>query len=200
MMTIVYPIKNKLYLNITNHCPCRCNFCLRHNDVGVQGSDPLWLDHEPSYQEILDALNKWNLNQYEELVFCGYGEPTERLDVLLDLCHHIRSLSTIPIRLNTIGLSDLIHNRSTAQEFHGLIDTVSISLNTNNPEEFLAMTNSKFGINSYSALLAFAKDCTIHIPQVILTVVDKVCSVDVQKECGKIANSMGATLRIRPFE
>ena len=84
-MTILYPAKDGLYVNLTNRCPCSCTFCLRNNGDGVYGSGSLWLEHEPSFEEILEELKKQNLAQYNELVFCGYGEPTERLDVLLQI-------------------------------------------------------------------------------------------------------------------
>ena len=82
-MTITYQVKNAVYVNITNKCPCACKFCLRQNGPGVYGSDSLWLEREPALDEVVESLEKWNWPLYKEVVFCGYGEPTERLDVLL---------------------------------------------------------------------------------------------------------------------
>ena len=200
MMTITYPVKNGIYVNMTNRCPCACTFCLRHNGEGVYGSDSLWLEREPTVQEICDSIDAWDLTKYSEVVFCGYGEPTERLDDLLQVAAHIRSKSDIKIRINTNGLADRIWNERTAPKLKGLIDTVSISLNATNKEDYFQTVRPKFGIDSYDAMLAFAKDCTEFVPHVVMTVVDVVTTKDEQKLCRKICESVGATLRIRPYE
>ena len=137
MMTITYPVKTGIYVNMTNRCPCACTFCLRHNGEGVYGSDSLWLDREPTVQEVCDSIDTWDLSKYNEIVFCGYGEPTERLYDLLEVAKYIKSKSDIKIRINTNGLADLIWNEKTAPKLEGLIDTVSVSLNATNKEEYL---------------------------------------------------------------
>ena len=174
MMTITYPVKNGIYVNMTNRCPCACTFCLRHNGEGVYGSDSLWLEREPTVQEICQSIDTWDLTQYSEVVFCGYGEPTERLDDLLKVASYIRSKSDIKIRINTNGLADLIWNEKTAPKLKGLIDTVSVSLNATNKEDYLKVVRPKFGIDSYDAMLKFTKDCTEYVPNVVMTVVDVV--------------------------
>ena len=199
-MTITYPVKNGVYINMTNRCPCACTFCLRQNGPGVYGSDSLWLDREPSVQEICDSLRKWDLSSMDEVVFCGYGEPTERLDDLLTVAGWIKDNYSVPIRINTNGLSDLIHGKDTAPMLKGLIDAVSISLNANNPEDYLRLTRSKFGLGSWQAMIDFARHCTGYVPKVIMTVVDVVTSSQEQEEAKKICDSIGAVLRIRPFE
>ena len=108
MMTLTYKVKNGIYVNMTNRCPCACTFCLRHNAPGVYGSDPLWLDREPTVDEVIESLKGWNLSSLDEVVFCGYGEPTERLYDILKVAEYIKSVSGIKIRINTNGLSDLI--------------------------------------------------------------------------------------------
>ena len=200
MMTITYPVKNGIYVNMTNRCPCSCTFCLRHNGEGVYGSDSLWLDREPTVQEVCESIDAWDLTQYSEVVFCGYGEPTERLDDLLQVAAHIKSKSSIPIRINTNGLADLIWNEKTAPKLKGLIDTVSISLNATNKEDYFKIVRPKFGIDSYDAMLRFTKDCTNYVPNVVMTVVDVVTSKEEQDICRRICESVGATLRIRPYE
>ena len=114
MMTITYPVKKGLYINMTNRCPCACTFCLRHNADSVYGSEPLWLEREPTVKEVCDSIDRWNLVEFEEIVFCGYGEPTERLFDLLEVAKYIKSKSDIKIRINTNGLADLIWNEPTA--------------------------------------------------------------------------------------
>ena len=200
MMTITYAGRSSIYVNMTNRCPCACTFCLRHNKDYVFNSDSLWLDREPTVEEVCESIKAWDLQKYDEIVFCGYGEPTERLPDLLEVAKFIRTKSDILIRINTNGLADLIWNKSTAPLLKGLIDSVSISLNATNKEDYLKTVRPKFGINSYDAMLKFTKECTAYVPSVIMTVVDVVTSKQEQEACRKICESVGATLRIRPFE
>ena len=200
MMTITYAAKKAIYVNMTNRCPCACTFCLRHNKDHVFDADSLWLEREPTVKEVCDSLDTWDLSKYDEIVFCGYGEPTERLDDLLEVAKYIRAKSSLKIRINTNGLADLIYGQSTAPMLEGLIDVVSISLNATDKQEYLKVVRPKFGIDSYDAMLKFAKDCTRYVPSVIMTVVDVVTSKEEQELCRKICQSIGATLRIRPYE
>ena len=200
MMTITYPVNKGLYINMTNRCPCACTFCLRHNAEGVYGSDSLWLDREPTVQEVCDSVDTWDLNQFDEVVFCGYGEPTERLEDLLLVAKYIKAKGDIKIRINTNGLADLIWQKQTAPQLKDLIDTVSISLNTPNQEDYLKVVRPKFGVESYDAMLRYARDCTAYVPNVMMTVVDVVTTKEEQEQCRKICENIGARLRVRPFE
>lgn len=200
MMTITYAVKNGIYVNMTNRCPCACTFCLRQNGDGIFGSGPLWLEREPSVKEVCDSIDTWELAEYDEVVFCGYGEPTERLEELLQVAAHIKEKGDIKIRINTNGLSDLICGERTAPKLQGLIDTVSVSLNATNKEEYFRMVRPKFGPDSYDAMLRFTKECTEYVPDVIMTVVDVVTSKEEQERCREICEALGATLRVRPFE
>lgn len=150
-------------------------------------------------QEVCDNINKWDLSKYDEVVFCGFGEPTERLDDLLEIAKYIKSKSNIKIRINTNGLADLIQNESTAPKLKGIIDVVSVSLNTTNKEDYLKVVRPKFGIESFDAMLKFTKECTAYVPTVIMTVVDVVTSKEDQEICRKICESLGATFRVRPY-
>ncbi len=200
MMTITYNVKNGIYVNMTNRCPCSCTFCLRNNGDSVYGSNSLWLEHEPTVEEVCKSIDGWDLNKYDEVVFCGYGEPTERLPELLEVAKYIRSKSDIKIRINTNGLADLIWKEKTASKLEGLIDSVSVSLNATNKEEYLKVVRPKFGIESFDAMLSFTKDCTKYVPNVMMTVVDVVTSKEEQELCRKICESVGAKLRVRPYE
>lgn len=200
MMTITYRVKNGLYVNMTNRCPCACTFCLRKNADGVYGSDPLWLDREPTVEEVIESIEKHRLSDFEEIVFCGYGEPTERLYDLLRVAAYLKSKSNIKIRINTNGLSDLINGERTAPLLKGLIDTVSVSLNATNKEDYLKVVRPRFGIDSYDAMLAFTRDCVAFVPTVVMTIVDTVTTEEEQKKAKEICKSLGAALRIRPYE
>ncbi|MBQ9767476.1 MAG: TIGR04100 family radical SAM protein [Lachnospiraceae bacterium] len=199
-MTITYPVKNGIYVNMTNRCPCACTFCLRRNGDGIFGSDPLWLDREPTVQEVCESIDGWDFTKYEELVFCGYGEPTERLDDLLAVAKYVKEKYDVKIRINTNGLADLIWKEKTAHKLEGLIDTVSISLNATNRETYYNLVRPKFGMDSYDAMLAFTKDCVAYVPKVVMTVVDVVTTPEEQERCREICASVGAKLRVRPFE
>lgn len=200
METITYKVRNGLYLNITNRCPCACTFCIRNNGSCVYGSEPLWLDHEPSADEIRTDLDRYDLDSFEEIVFCGYGEPTERLDTLLEIAAYIRSKSKVPIRINTNGLSDLIHGERTAPRLSGLIDVVSVSLNATTPEDYLKLVRPKFGLPSFAAMLAFTRDCKEFVKSVRMTIVDTVTSKEEQERSRAICNELGVELLIRLYE
>ena len=200
MMTITYEGRNSLYVNMTNRCPCACTFCLRHNKDYVFTANSLWLDREPTVKEVCDSLDAWNLSKYDAIVFCGYGEPTMRLDDLLKVAAYIKSKSNIPLRINTNGLADLIAGEKVAHKLEGLIDTVSVSLNATNKEDYFKLVRPKFGIDSYDAMLSFTKECTKYVPNVIMTVVDEVTSKEEQEKCREICESIGVKLRVRPYE
>ena len=200
MMTITYPVHNGIYVNMTNRCPCACTFCLRKQSDHVYGSDSLWLDREPTVKEVCDSIDTWDLTKYSEIVFCGYGEPTERLNDLLEVAKYIRSKSDIKIRINTNGLADLIAGEKVAHKLEGLIDTVSVSLNATNKGDYFKLVRPKFGIDSYDAMLSFTKECTKYVPNVIMTVVDEVTSKEEQEKSREICESIGSKLRVRPYE
>ena len=201
-MVITYPLKSGLYVNLTNRCPCACVFCLRQNSPGVFGTDSLWLDHEPSVDEVVSSIASRNLDDFTELVFCGYGEPTERLDDLLAVAKHVKGVRPdMLVRINTNGLSDLIHGRPTAARLKGLVDTVSISLNTPDPEEYLKICRPKFGMGSWQAMLDFAASCKEYVPDIVMTIVgEPVTTLEVQAKCKAITDRLGVRLRIRPYE
>ena len=110
-MTITYEYGDNLYINLTNRCSNRCDFCIRTQADGYY-TDNLWLDAEPTAVEVMAEIKDRNMTKYSSVVFCGYGEPTERLETMLEIASDIKKLfPTIPIRLNTNGQSDLINNK-----------------------------------------------------------------------------------------
>ncbi len=201
-MTITYKVKNGIYVNMTNRCPCACTFCLRQNGPGVYGSDSLWLEREPTVEEVCESLSGWELEYFDEVVFCGYGEPTERLDELLEVARWLkREHPTVPVRLNTNGLADLLSGAPTAHRLQGLVDVVSISLNTPDPEEYLSLVRPRFGARSWQAMLDYARDCVGYVPKVVMTVVgEPVTSAEEQERCRALCESLGVTLRVREYE
>ena len=199
-MVILYEVHNNLYVNLTNRCPCSCTFCLRQDRNEMNHSGSLWLEREPSVAEVKEEFKKFQMEKYDEVVFCGFGEPTERLDDLLEIAEYVKNTYQKTIRINTNGLSDLIHEKNTAPLFQGKIDIVSISLNTPNKERFFELTRNRFGIEAFDALLTFAKNVRPFVQKVILTTVSTTLSSEEEAECQKICDSIGAVYRIRPYE
>ena len=199
IMTILYTVGNSLYLNITNRCPCDCVFCIRNNGDSVGDADNLWLEREPTFADVKRELDEFDLANIDEIVFCGYGEPTESLDLLLETADYIRSISNLPIRLNTNGLSDLINEKPTAHLLEGRIDTVSISLNAPTKEEYTRVTRPVFGDIAFDAMLNFAQDCKNYVRNVVFTVVDVIPEEDI-KASKELAEKIGIDLRIREYE
>lgn len=199
-MVILYEINDSLYVNMTNKCPCACTFCLRQTRDEMNNSGSLWLEREPTVEEVKADFKNFDMDKYKEIVFCGFGEPTQRLDDVLEVCRFIRANYDKPIRVNTNGLSDLIHGKDTAPMFEGLVDVVSISLNTPNKERYLELTRSKFGIESHDAMLKFAGNVKNYVKQVILSTVSTTLTEEEEKECAEICEKIGVTYRIRPFE
>ncbi len=201
-MTILYKVHNNLYVNLTNRCPCSCTFCVRQNMDTVSSIDDrsLWLEREPELDEIFAEFDKYNLSDFEEVVFCGYGEPTERLDVLVQVARYVKERFGSRVRVNTNGMADLIWGRDTSSDFEGVVDTVSISLNSPDPVKYQEVVRCRFGDKSFHAMLEFARNVKKHVPQVILTTVDTVLTKEEEERCAQICREIGVTYRIRPWE
>ena len=202
METISYEYEGALYVNLTNKCDCACVFCLRHN--GHKGSiyaDDLWLDHEPSREEALADLLSRDYSQYRELVFCGFGEPMYRVEDILWLVDRLKEQvqNLPPVRINTNGHANLIHGRDVTPELTGRIDTLSISLNGSTAEEYCAVTRPRDGEKAWEAMLDFTRKAAAHVPQVVMTIVDKDKTPEEIARCRAMAESLGAALRVRAY-
>ena len=196
---VFYEYGGGLYANITNKCPDRCEFCIRYMVDSLGGADSLWLKREPTMEEILGLLDQWDLSKFEELVFCGYGEPTERLPELIETAEYARSKAPgLKIRLNTNGLSDLINGRDTLPELSSVLDRISISLNAKGPEEYLALCHPRFGIGAFEAMLDFTRRAKECIPDVTMSVVSGSIPYQDIEPCRRIAEEeIGVKFRVR---
>lgn len=199
-MTISYEVGSNLYVNLTNKCPCACTFCIRNNADGAYGSDPLWLEHEPSLDEIFADLNARDLAKYEEIVFCGYGEPTERLDAVLEVAKELKARLGCPrLRINTNGLGDLINGRSVAEDLCCVMDTVSVSLNAGTKDEYMKVTRPGYD-NAWEAMQSFTADCVkTGQAEVIMSIVDVIPQEQIEASRA-VCESLGAKLRIRTYD
>ena len=199
METITYEYGGGLYVNLTNRCDCACVFCLRHN--GHKGSiyaDDLWLDHEPTREEALADLLSRDLAGYPEIVFCGFGEPTFRLDDILWLVDRMKEQvpALPPIRINTNGHASLIQGRDVCPDLQGRIDVLSISLNGSTAEEYVAVTRPRDGVRAWEAMLDFTREAAKYVPEVVMTIVDKDKSPEEIAACRTLCEGLGARFRV----
>lgn len=198
--TFAYIVGDGIYINLTNRCTNDCEFCLRNNGDTAYESDSLWLKHEPSPEEVLTAIDAIYFDDCSGFIFCGYGEPTCRFDALTETAAIIKGrYPNKPIRLNTNGQSELINGIESTSRLFGLIDSVSISMNSANAEEYDLLCHSVFGKKAYDAMIAFGKHCAGNIPKVQFSVVEETLSEEDIKICKAIAEKTGANLRVRKF-
>lgn len=198
-MNILYEVGDNIYVNLTNRCSCSCTFCLRNEADGAHGSDTLWLEQEPSFDEVMAEFDRIDMAKYREVVFCSYGEPTEAFDLLIDVAREVKRRYQKPIRINTNGQGSLINGRNIAPEMQGLIDGLSISLNTPDADEYLALTQSRYGEDAFSAMLEFAKEAARYVPNVTMTTVETTISTQQEDRCRQICEELGVNYKIRPW-
>jgi len=188
-----YKIGDSLYINLTNKCSAACTFCVRNN--GDIFGHKLWLDIEPSIDQIIKEIKiHAKLSSIKEIVFCGFGEPTYRIDSILKIAAFIKTLD-IPTRLDTNGHGNLINSRDIVPDLAGAIDAVSVSLNAPNKDRYNELVKTIFE-NGYEKMLQFIKACVALNIKTIATVVD-VLTKEEKLECEKLAKDLGAEFRIR---
>jgi len=190
---IAYKIRDNLYLNITNRCTNECSFCIRFHTDYVKGHN-LRLAEEPSEEELKDVIG--NPSHYREVVFCGYGEPFLRLDLVKSVATWIKQ-NNGKVRINTNGHGNLIHGRNILPELKGIVDSISVSVDAQDEETYNRVCKPTFK-NAYREILSFIKEAKQFIPHVQLTVVD-LEGVDVEK-CRKVAEDLGVGFRIRKLD
>ena len=195
-MNILYPVHTGLYINLTNRCPCACTFCIRQKEPDFYTKDSLWLDHEPTFEDVKAALLTKDLDSFTEFVFCGFGEPTEALDVLVKTAAFIKSVCNKPVRLNTNGLGNLVNKKDIIPSLKGLIDAISISLNSSNPEIYEKNVRPKFK-NAHAEMISFAEEAAKIIPSVTMTTVSTTITKDDEEKCRKLCEKIGVKYRIR---
>ncbi|MEJ2423019.1 MAG: TatD family nuclease-associated radical SAM protein [Candidatus Thiodiazotropha sp.] len=189
---ISYQIDNNLYLSITDRCTLECAFCPKTlGDMTVKGYD-LSFDHRPTAEEIIASID--DPSRYDEVVFCGYGEPTMRLNVLLEVARHVKKLGG-RVRVNTDGLSNLVHKHDTLPELGECVDALSVSLNGQNTEVYDRHCRPNLP-GSYEAMLDFLARAPEFIADVTATAIDGLEGVDIPA-CEAIAKRLGVKFRRR---
>jgi len=190
---ITYPIRNSLYLNITNRCTAACTFCVRYHTDFVKGHN-LRLGEEPTAEALIKEIG--DPTRYAEIVFCGYGEPMLRLDVVKIVAAEVKRRGG-KVRVDTNGHANLIHKRNVLPELAGLVDAVSVSLNAQNAEVYTRISQPSFGIGTYEAVKDFIRTAKQYIPDVTATVVTAP-DVDVES-CRRIVEELGVKFRVREY-
>ena len=196
---ITYEYEKCLYVNMTNQCCNSCDFCLRNNSSGSLYADNLWYQGgEPSKEEIWQELEQRDLNRYNEVVFCGYGEPACRWDDMMWLCDKIKENGSHLIRINTNGLADLITGRNAAMELDGRVDALSVSLNASTAEKYDALCHSQFGVDALAAIMKFTANAVFNVPHVRMTVVSTMPKEEIDA-CKALCDKIGADFFVREY-
>jgi TatD DNase family protein len=196
---LAYVLGDALYLNLTSACTLACTFCpkIRDGDWVVGGFD-LKLERAPSADEVWESALRAGIEGRSEVVFTGLGEPTRRLEVLLDLSRRLRAVGARRIRVDTDGLASLREGKNVPALLAAAgVDAVSVSLNAPDAETYARICPSRYGAAAYDAVKEFIREATKYIPDVTATVVT-VPGVDVEA-CRKITDSLGAKLRVREY-
>lgn len=192
---IVYPIRRSLYLNLTNRCSNRCTFCAKNASYVVKGHD-LQLDREPGAEELVQAVG--DPKNYQEIVFCGFGEPLLRLDIVKAVAAELKKKGA-RVRIDTDGQANLVYGRNILPELQGLVDAISVSLNAESPEKYQRLCRSPFGEKGFLGVLAFIREAKKVIPEVVATVVT-MPGVDVEA-CRRLAEEeLGVQFKRRAYD
>lgn len=190
---IAYRIRNSLYLNITNRCSNRCTFCPKFDDFNVKGYN-LLLNHEPEFDEVMNAID--NTSGVDEIVFCGYGEPLMRFELVKQLAAALKSMG-FKIRINTDGQAEQVYKRDIMSELTGLVDCISVSLNAPDAATYIKLCNTPFGEAGFTAVCDFIQSAQKYVPKVMATAVT-IPGIDIDA-CKKLAESLGAVFRVREY-
>jgi TatD family-associated radical SAM protein len=190
--TIHYDLHGSRYLNVTNRCTLRCAFCPKFNGSWMVSSYDLRLHAEPDANQLIAAAD--DPRSFQEIVFCGFGEPTLRLYTVLEAGAELRQRGA-RVRLNTDGLANLVHGRDVTPDLEDSIDAISISLNAQNEDLYNRHCRPpKPG--AFEALLDFAARAREFVPSVTLTAIDGLPGVDIPA-CRAIAERLGVGFRRR---
>jgi TatD DNase family protein len=187
-----YTLRDALYINLTIRCNADCVFCDRKGEAVIKGHN-LKIDREPTAQEVIDEIG--DPTRYREIVFCGYGEPTIRLETVKEVARSVKSRGGAT-RLNTDGHGNIIQKRNIVPELVGLIDAVSISLNSPDPRQYGELMRLD-GERFFAAMMEFARECVRLLPRTIMTVVD-LDEVNMER-ARRLVDKLGAEFQVRPF-
>lgn len=190
----VYTHAGALYINLTNRCTNDCVFCVRSRMEGIDGTN-LWLDKEPTAAEVIEELK--GMESYDEVVFCGYGEPLIKLDEIIEIAKYLKQAGK-KTRINTNGHANAFHQKDVPALLKGLIDKVSISLNATDAAKYQKICRSVYQEDGFAHMLDFARGCVQQGIRTVLSVVDIIGEEEIEK-ARKIAADIGAEFKVRQF-
>ena len=197
---LVYLLDGKVYINLTNSCTNNCVFCIRDIKDDVVGANLFLSSENVKAEDVIAQLEKIHEKLSSEIIFCGYGEPMLKLDIIKEVAKYIKEKypNTI-IRINTNGQANLVYKRNVLPELKGLIDKFSISLNGENEEVYNRISLPRIE-GAYTAVKDFIKEAVKEGFDTTATIVTgyKNYNVDMQK-CIEITKDLGAKFRERPW-
>ena len=199
MADIIYIFEGTPYFNITNKCPCNCAFCIREKKDVVGEAEKMWHDTQPTFEDVKAAIDAFDWSKYDQAVYCGYGEPTNELELLVKSAAYMKEQHPdVKLRLNTNGLSDLINEKPTAELICKYMDAISVSLNEATSEKYDKITRNIYPGKAFDAVLRFTKDCVQCGVDVRMSVVDVIPEEEIA-QAKKICEATGARFRVREF-
>jgi len=192
--TFTYTLGNSLYINVTNRCNAKCVFCKRKENPVLRGYNlGMERNAEPSADVYIKEIG--DPKKYSEIVFCGYGEPTIRWDVVKEISSYVKSNGG-KTRINTNGHGNIINKKDITSEMKGLIDIVSISLNTFDPKQYAELVGVE--TSYFAEMIDFTKKSKQFVEKVVMTIVS-IDEVDIERARKITEEEIGAEFRVRPF-
>jgi len=196
--SIVYWLGDTLYLNITNRCSNNCYFCFRRYKNGINGFN-LKFGKEPTLRQIIDELQNFiSKKAWKEVVFCGFGEPLERLDHVLEVTKWIKRHFPITVRVDTNGQAYLLNkDRNVIEELKEAgVDRICVSLNAHNKETYNHICKPRFE-NAYENVIKFIEKAKTQFDIEITTVT--IPEVNISK-VKNMTGKMGVKFRLRKYQ
>jgi TatD family-associated radical SAM protein len=164
----------------------------------VYGEGNLWLEKDPTASEVIEEFRRFDFEGYEELIYCGYGEPTCAIDVLLESAKYFKEHYPQKIRINTNGLGSLYNKRDILPELNQVADSYSISLNAPDKKRYNEVSRPKWE-NSFEEMIRFATEAHTAGKEVCLSVVTYIEEEEISR-CKDLAKKLGIPLKIREYE
>lgn len=192
--SFTYKIGNSLYINITNRCNANCVFCDRDKEAMLSGYN---LKMSRSQEPPSEVYNKeiGDPARFKEIVFCGYGEPTVRWEVVKEVAAYVKEKGG-RTRLLTNGHGNVINKRNIVPELKGLIDTVAISFNSSYPEQYAELMG--LDASHFYEMIKFAKESKMYTDKVAMSIIS-MNEVDIEKAKKIVEEEIGAEFRVRQY-
>ncbi len=188
-----YKIRNSLYVNVTNRCNADCVFCDRKGEANIKGYNlKMSKKEEPSAQEYISEIK--DPTQYDEIVFCGYGEPTIRWEVVKEVAQWVKENGG-KTRMNTNGHGNVINKRDITPDLENLLDTVSVSLNSVSPKQYSELM--QLPEHYHQDMIDFAKSASKYT-NVVMSIVG-MDNIDTEKAKKFVSEDLGLEFRERVY-